>query len=510
MSMQTRTSLAIALLSLAAAGCAGGAKTSLPQTTAPQGAAHQSRLVGPTTTSATVTLHSSQKGAVISNQVLGANMAVWWDVTQSGTAQSFSSSGFKAVRWPGGSDSDAYHWQSNSLCAGGYANSNDTFDNFMQQFAVPAHLSVSVTLNYGSNIACNAGGDPTEAAAWVDYANNTKNYKVKYWTVGNEEYGSWEYDLHSKPHDAATYANAVATGFYPDIKAKDPSAQVGVVVEPGWNPAWDPTVLASAKYDFVELHYYAQTPGQETDSYLLTQAPQALTSAVQSLQTELKTAGKATTPIYLGELGSVYANPGKQSTSITQSLFAGQVLAELMNDGVFRSTWWLGYGGCSDSSNGNFSDSLYGWQNFGGYMMFSDGTPEYGCPNATETARGTRLPTIRPYQLLAPVAKTGEHMLAVSLGGSSSNIRAYGLSHGSGYALVLFNLDENNPADVTVSIDSLASGSATGLSTYDKAQYDKSKNNVWAGLVKHKSGAWKGSISLSLPIWSMNVLTVDP
>src|SRR5580704_8732259 len=358
--MQTRTSLAIALLSLAAAGCAGGAKTSLPQTTAPQGAAHQSRLVGPTTTSATVTLHSSQKGAVISNQVLGANMAVWWDVTQSGTAQSFSSSGFKAVRWPGGSDSDAYHWQSNSLCAGGYANSNDTFDNFMQQFAVPAHLSVSVTLNYGSNIACNAGGDPTEAAAWVDYANNTKNYKVKYWTVGNEEYGSWEYDLHSKPHDAATYANAVATGFYPDIKAKDPSAQVGVVVEPGWNPAWDPTVLASAKYDFVELHYYAQTPGQETDSYLLTQAPQALTSAVQSLQTELKTAGKATTPIYLGELGSVYANPGKQSTSITQSLFAGQVLAELMNDGVFRSTWWLGYGGCSDSSNGNFSDSLYG------------------------------------------------------------------------------------------------------------------------------------------------------
>ena len=48
-------------------------------------------------------------------------------------------------------------------------------------------------MNYGS-------GTAAEAAAWVKYANVTKNYGVKYWEVGNEVYGngaygsSWEYD----------------------------------------------------------------------------------------------------------------------------------------------------------------------------------------------------------------------------------------------------------------------------------------------------------------------------
>jgi hypothetical protein len=506
MKTTTPASLGLALLLLAAAGCGAESRSALPQDVS----LSQSRLVRPAATSATATLHSTQKGAPISDGVLGANMAVWYDVTQSGMPQSLHSAGFTTVRWPGGSASDQYHWQTHALCAGGYDNPNDTFDNFEQDFALPGHQNVGITLDYGSNAACNAGGDPNEAAAWVQYANKTKNYHVKYWTVGNEVYGSWEYDLHSKPHDAPTYAQAVATGYYPAIKAVDKNAQVGVVVEPGWNPAWDPTVLANAKYDFVELHYYAQTPGQESDSYLLTQAPQALTAEVQSLQSELASAGHATTPIYLGELGSVYSNPGKQTTSITQSLFAGQVLGELMNAGVFRATWWLGYGGCSDSTSGNFSESLYGWQNFGGYMIFSDGTPEDGCPNATAMPRGTRLPTVRAYQLMAEVAKTGEHMLPVSLGGSSSSLRAYGMTHGSGYGLVLFNLDETNPATVTVSIDSLGSGSGSVTDPYGKAQYDKSQNNVWAGPVKQKGGAWQNSLSVSLPPWSMNVVTVSP
>jgi hypothetical protein len=445
--------------------------------------------------------------ATIPSTILGANMAVWFDITQPGIAPSLQTAGFTATRWPGGSDSDAYHWMTNTLCAGGYANGTSTFDNFMKDVAQPAGLDVAITLNYGSNAACTGGGDPSEAAAWVNYANNTKHYGIHWWTVGNEEYGSWEYDLHAAPHDPTTYAGAVAGsgGYYASIKAQDPSAQVGVVVSPGY--AWDPIVLSQAKYDFVELHWYAQAPGSESDSYLTTKAPQALTAAIATLKSEMSTAG-ANVPIYLGELGSVYSNPGKQSSSITEALFAGQVIGELLDDGVARSTWWLGYGGCSDASSGNFSSSLYGWQSFGGYMLLSDGLPESGCSSAPALPLGTLLPTARAYQVASGFARSGEKMYAATVSSTLPNVRAYAASHGTGYALMLFNLDPANGVTVPVTINTLGSGSTVTIVTYGKAQYDQSKTGVWAGPVTSSSGAWRSTFSVTLPVWSMNVVTV--
>jgi hypothetical protein len=432
----------------------------------------------PDSVAAAVTV-SNVPGPAISRLVLGANMANWYDITQSGIAASLVNAGFTATRWPGGSESDLYHWQTNSLCAGGYSDVNSTFDNFMQQVAVPAALDVAVTLNYGSNAACNGGGDPTEAAAWVAEAKNA-GYPVHTWTVGNEVYGSWEYDLHAKPNNPATYASAVASGYYPDIKAQDASAQVGVVVSPGGS--WDSTVLSNARYDFVEYHYYAQAPGSENDATLLANGPQQLTQGVNAVKSDLAAAGHPDTPIYVGELGSVYANPGKQSTSIVQALFAGMAVSELMNDGVSRATWWLAYGGCSDSSSGNFSSSLYGWQNFGGYMIVSDGTPEYGCSNATAVPRGTLLPTAQAYKLLVPFAQDGEHSLATSVASVTLPVQIAGI-HGA---------------------------SSVTVHTYGKAQYDLSQNNVWHGSVYHEKGPYQGKATFTLPPWSMTVAIVRP
>jgi hypothetical protein len=435
-------------------------------------------------------------------------MAVWYDITQSGLVAPLQTAGLNAVRWPGGSDSDLYHWQTNTLCDGGYLNANDTFDNFMQDMAIPAHLNVAITVDYGSNAACNGPGDPTEAASWVSYANVTKNYGIKWWTVGNEEYGSWEYDLHTPKNNAATYASAVATGYYPDMKAADPTAMVGVVVNPGNSPAWDPTVLAQAKYDFVELHWYAQAPGQESDSYLLTQAPQALTAQVKALQTELTQYGKQV-PIMLGELGSVYSNPGKQSSSITQALFAGQVLGEALNDGVARATWWLGYGGCSDASSGNFSSSLYGWQNFGGYMIFSDGLPESGCTSAPALARGTLLPTADAYEVASHFVNNGERMLPVTISSTLPNVRAYACTYKGSYALLLFNLSETTAVSVPVAISAKTSGIGLSVTTYGKAQYDLSQTNQWAGPISSTTGAWSQTFSVTLPPWSMSAVILN-
>lgn len=455
----------------------------------------------------TVTVDQSSTGPRVTDQIMGMNMAVWVDPTMPAIVPAFTTAGIKAMRWPGGSDSDLYHWQTNTLCNGGYANANATFQLTLSDLIVPSGVDVAATANYGTNAACTGPGDPAEAAAWVTDALNNGDH-VSHWTVGNEVYGSWETDLHAIPHDAATYASAVATGYYPQMKAANPNTLVGVVVEPGISPAWDPIVLSQAPYDFVEYHYYAQAPGYESDPYLVQQAAQAFAAGINSVKADLAAAGKPNTPIYVGELGSVYSNPGKQSSSITQALFAGQVLGEMMNAGVARATWWIGFGGCSDATSGNFSSSLYGWQNFGGYMVFSDGTPEYGCTNATAVPVGTPLPTARAFQLFSSVAVNGETVLSATVSGDTTDIRAYAATNNGGTALVLFNLNETTSESVAVALSGQTSASTVTVQTYSKAIYDQSQSNVWAAPTTASLGAQSLPLTLTLAPWSMNVAII--
>lgn len=453
----------------------------------------------------TVSVSQSGTGVAVTNKILGMNMAVWFDPTNPVIVPAFATAGIKTMRWPGGSDSDVYHWQTNTLCEGGYSDPNATFSNMVNDLAIPSGVDVAITANYGTNAACTGPGDPSEAAAWVTAALSS-GANITHWTVGNEVYGSWETDLHTAKNDPTTYANAVATGYYPQMKTANPNALVGVVVNPGNSPAWDPIVLSQANYDFVEYHYYAQAPGSESDTYLVQKAAQAFTSAINSVKADLSSAGKPNTPIYVGELGSVYSNPGKQTSSITQALFAGQVLGEMMNAGISRATWWLGFGGCSDASSGNFSSSLYGWQNFGGYMVFSDGTPEYGCTGATAVPAGTLLPTARAFQLFSSVAVEGESVLAATVAGDTTDVRAYAATNNGGTALVLFNLNETASQSVAVTLTGQSSSAGVTMQTYSKAIYDQSQNNVWAAPATTNLGAQNLPLTLNLAPWSMNVI----
>ena len=82
----------------------------------------------------------------------------------------------QALRFPGGSPSDDYHWAFNR---------NDhnlwywatPFSSFIH-IATNLHAQVFITVNYGS-------GTPEEAAAWVRCANITNRYGFKYWEIGN-------------------------------------------------------------------------------------------------------------------------------------------------------------------------------------------------------------------------------------------------------------------------------------------------------------------------------------
>jgi hypothetical protein len=475
------------------------------------------------TPATSVTVDLSSSGPAMTDKLLGMNMAVWYDLVsnRTGIVDAFQAAGITQVRWPGGSDSDLYHWATNSECDGGYFDTNDTFSNFVNDMAVPANLDVALTANYGSNAACNGGGEPSEASAWVTAA-LADGITVSHMTVGNEEYGSWEYDLHSTPNDPSIYAAAVVgtTGYYNAIKTASPNTLVGVDVDAdNSNGGWDNTVLANAKgaYDFVEYHYYPETPGQESDTFIVQQAAQELTTNINTLRSEMTKWGTPDTPIYVGEIGGAYTNPGKQSWSITQGLYAGQVLGEMMNDGVSRLTWWIGFGNCNGAS-GNDSTSLYGWQDFGAYNVFSDGPSDTGCAGAGPI--GTMSPTARAFQLFSQMAVTGQTVLSATVAGDTTDVRAYAATNPNGTALLLFNDNETTSEQVLVTLSGKSSSSSVNVTTYDKAIYDLSGSSTgtppdpagtstWAPPITTSMGAQSLPMILTLTPWSMNVVIIQ-
>ena len=251
----------------------------------------------------TVAVNTTTKGIAVSNGILGMDMAAWYDIVQNGNVivDSFQTAGIKSVRWPGGSWSDVYHWQTNTNCqnapyGGGTPDTNDTFANFVNGSSIPAGLDVALTADYGTNPTCNGGGLPSEAAAWVAQRPLSRHHGKPYDRGQRGLRRTWEEDLHSPANNPATYAAAMsgAAAIYNAIKAASPNTLVGVVVDAD-NTAggWDNTVLTNAKgfYDFVEYHYYPEAPGQENDTTLIHQDAQQLTTNINTIKAELAEVG---------------------------------------------------------------------------------------------------------------------------------------------------------------------------------------------------------------------------
>jgi predicted heme/steroid binding protein len=236
---------------------------------------------------------------------------------------------------------------------------------------------------------------------------------------------------------------------------------------------------------------------------------QGLTTDINIVKAELTKWGTPDTPIYIGEMGSVYSDPGKQSWSITQGLYAGQMLGEMMNDGVARATWWIGFGNCN-GNNGNDSSSLYGWQNFGAYNVFADGAGDTGGTNNSACNYGgpigTLSPTARAYQLFSQVAVDGEFVLTSSVTGDTTDIRAYAATNNGGTALFLFNLNKTTSQPITITLSSQSASADVTVETYDKSMYDQSQSSVWAAPTATDLGTQNLPLSLTLTPWSMNVV----
>ncbi len=502
--MQQRSILGATLILAVATACGGNRGLSVTPSPALPALLRPNAMQTPV-----IELDTRSRGATVSRDLYGASLDTWYDFLRGFVNPSLHATGIHLVRFPGGSESDAYHWEEGgSLCDNqGYITPPSTFDHLVKRIAQPLKIDIAITLNYGSNRACNAGGQPSEAAAWVAHA-RSRGYHVAFWTVGNEVYGSWEYDLHAHPHDPHTYSAAVRTGYYPAVKKADPSVKLGVVVDTPSDRTWNDVVLREAQpFDFVEVHYYPEY-NNDSDRFLLGAAIDTFASDLEGLRDEMTAAGvPESTPIYLGEYNNDAGNEGKQSVSIVNGLYVGQMLGTLANAGVPMSTFWLAYGSCDQ--NGDFSKKLYGWQDFGTEALFSDDLPEYGCRGAPTIPGGTPFPTARVMALLAGEVPGGSQVRTTTVPPAlHPAVRAYGFAENGGYALAVFNNTLR-----TIDVEARVKGSiktrfTAALATYGKAQYDKSKDNEWIGPRRRDLGSVGASVPLALPPYSVSVLTL--
>ncbi|NUT94257.1 MAG: alpha-L-arabinofuranosidase [Saccharothrix sp.] len=291
-------------------------------------------------TAVTVTVNARAGLETVHDAAIGVNHAIW--DPQLGTdavADLLKDAGVRAMRYPGGSYSDIYHWRDHTA-PGGYVAPNTDFDTFMAGVRRAGGQPI-VTANYGT-------GTPAEAAEWVRYANVEKGYGVKYWEIGNENYGNghyganWEADDH--PDKSPAQYAALVKEYAQAMKAVDPTIQVGAVLTtPGeWPDAitaagdagsWNQVVLSTAGpfVDFGIVHWY---PGGTADAQVTAKTDQIALAMRLVREQSRRYAGK--------ELGIAMTEVNTSYGRNTQpgALFAADSYATLLAAGVFTVDWW--------------------------------------------------------------------------------------------------------------------------------------------------------------------------
>lgn len=441
------------------------------------------------------------------------NTAVWDSVFNTATtAQLLNEIDIQALRFPGGSLSDVYHWQTNKS-EGQNFNWATSFDAFAN-IATAVQAQVMITVNYGT-------GTPEEAAAWVQYANVTKNLGIKLWEVGNENYGSWEADNNNRPHDPVTYANRFKQ-YVQAMKAIDPTIKIGAVVQASEdsdanyadetvvNPrtgtshkGWTAVLLSTLNSlgvtpDFVSFHRYEQGPGGENDAYLLNSSATWKNDAasIRQMLNDYLGASGPQVEINCTENNSVYTDPGKQSTSLVNGLFLADSIGNLMKT-EFNSLFWWDLRNGQDSSKNN-SPSLYGWRNYGDYGIVNGANP---------AGPADRYPTFYIYKLLTHFSRGGETVVPAS--SDFNGLAAYAVRAADGVRVLVINKNRTETLNGSITLNGFSPAPQAQLYRYGIPQDEAAHTGSGSADVESASLSIPGkTFTYSAPPYSATVITL--
>ena len=455
--------------------------------------------LGPAPARVQVTVDGKHQLRAIDPRMFGLNADIWdGSFNTSTTADLLLEADNQALRFGGGSLSDAYHWQTNTTEGQTFqwATSLDAFANV----ALATQARVFITANYGS-------GSPQEAADEVRYANRTKQYGFKYWEIGNENYGPWELDNNTRPHDPVTYATRFKD-YFQQMKAVDRSIKIGAVVvadedsfanytdESAVNPrtsathqGWNAVMLATLKQlrvtpDFVIYHRYEQGPGGESDAFLLNSARTWANDAASIRANLSDYLGRDAhqVEIICTENNSVFSNPGKQTTSLVNGLFMADSMANIMKTEFNGFFWWNLRNG-QEAANNN-DPSLYGWRPYGDYGIVTSATP---------AGPADRYPTFYVYKLLQQFARGGEHVVAAASDYTGLGVYAVRDRRTHTLRLLVINKHPTATLDVNIAVNGFRPARSVEVFSYGIPQDEAARTGTGSADVARSTATIHGS-----------------
>jgi hypothetical protein len=402
-----------------------------------------------------VTVNTQEGLGTIPSTAYGLNTAVWDPLMNTTQTQSLlQQAGVDMLRYPGGSYGDLYNWQNNTV-QGGYAAPGTDFDQFMGTVKAIGAQPILIA-NYGT-------GTPQEAAAWVQYANITKGYGVKYWEIGNEQYGDgiygsdWEANNYSDKSPAG-YANELLQ-YASAMKAVDPSIKIGAVltlpgnwpdsvVASGESGDWNQQVLsiAGSAINFVIVHYY---PANNLGSSIV-DAPELLGGEMAQLRQEI----------------DQYAGPNGPNIQVAMTETDGNNFMDTQPGALFADETYM-----TALENGAFTVDYWDLHNDASAISTApDGATDYGdegvlsnasCVGSTcEPAADTPFPPYYAISMLSKLGLPGDTMVAA--GTDQQAVDAYAVRNANGdLSVMLVNTDPANSYQVNLHYAGFTPSSAT-------------------------------------------------
>lgn len=348
--------------------------------------------------------------------------------------------------------------------------------------------------------------------------------KVQYYEIGNECFGGWENDQHGtagsgltgSPHDPTTYGQ-YAVQFIQAMKAVDPTVKVGCVavvgedgskggahsvVNPNENNSshsgWTPVMLStmhglSVLPDFLIDHRYPLSPGKESDSGLLSATAGWPTDAADLRKqiTDYVGADGKNIELDVTETNDVWGNPGKQSVSLVDGLYAADTVGKITQTEFQELNWWDMQNG-SDPKQNN-SPSLYGWRNYGDYGLISEA-------NSPDPAN-TPYPPYFAFKLLSHLIVQG--CAAVPTTSDYSLLSAYGVAEpGGSLSLLVINKNPDTDLNAQIALPGFAGKTATVYS------YGKDNDRLKSDLTVKKLKL-RAPFNYTFPSYSMTVIALN-
>lgn len=307
-----------------------------------------------------------------------------------------------------------------------------------------------ITVNY-DYARYSTATDPVASAAhlaadWVRYDNG----RTRFWEIGNESYGTWQYGYRINTSANKDGQPSIITGelygkhfkvFADSMRKaaleKGATIYIGAMLKEEapaswWNATdrnWNSGIFqqAGSSPDYFIVHSY-YTPYQVNSNAvdILNSATVVTKNNHDYVQQSTTTAGFGTKPIALTEW-NIFAEGSKQQVSYINGMHAAMVLGEAIKNKYAMAMRW---------------DLANGWNNGNDHGMFNTGDEPGGIPKWNPRASFYYMYYFQKY--------FGDRMVQSTVSGNS-NIVAYASSYTSGQAgLVIVN---KATSEQTVSVD---------------------------------------------------------